>query len=48
MTANGGGVITILQSPGRVITILQSPGGGYYNITEPWGEGGKEDQANFI
>ena len=32
MTANGGG---------GVITILQSPGGGYYNITEPLGEGGK-------
>ena len=27
MTANGGGVITILQSPGGVITILQSPWG---------------------
>ena len=39
MTANGGGVITILQSPGGVITILRSPGGGYYNITEPLGEG---------
>ena len=38
MTANGGGVVTILQSPG----------GGYYNITEPLGEGGKENQANFI
>ena len=37
MTANGGGVITILQSRG-----------GYYNITEPLGEGGEENQANFI
>ena len=50
MTANGGGgVITILQSPRGVITILQSlGGGGYYNITGPLGEGGKENQANFI
>ena len=47
MTANGG-VITILQSPRGVITILQSLGGGYYNITGPLGEGGKENQANFI
>ena len=23
-------------------------GGGYYNITEPLGEGGEENQANFI
>ena len=23
-------------------------GGGYYNITGPLGEGGKENQANFI
>ena len=45
----GGGVITILQSPRGVITILQSlGGGGYYNITGPLGEGGKENQANFI
>ena len=44
----GGGVITILQSPRGVITILQSLGGGYYNITGPLGEGGKENQANFI
>ena len=49
MTANGGGgVITILQSPGRVITILQSPGGVITILQSPWGRGGKENQANFI
>ena len=27
---------------------ITEPWGGYYNITEPLGEGGKENQANFI
>ena len=38
MTANGGGVNYNITEPW----------GGYYNITEPLGEGGKENQANFI
>ena len=28
--------------------MMVNGGGGYYNITEPLGEGGKENQANFI
>ena len=28
--------------------IMANGGGGYYNITEPLGEGEKENQANFI
>ena len=39
ITANGGG--------GGYYNITE-PWGGYYNITEPLGEGGKENQANFI
>ena len=38
MTANGGGGYYNITEPW----------GGYYNITEPLGEGGKENQANFI
>ena len=38
MTANGGGLLQYHRALG----------GGYYNITGPLGEGGKEDQANFI
>ena len=38
MTANGGGVITILQSPG----------GGLLKYYRALGGGGKENQANFI
>ena len=38
MTANGGGGYYNITEPW----------GGYYNITGPLGEGGKEDQANFI
>ena len=49
MTANGGGLLQYNRALGGLLQYYRALGrGGYYNITGPLGEGGKENQANFI
>ena len=49
MTANGGGgLLQYYRALGGLLQYYKALGGGYYNITGPLGEGGKENQANFI
>ena len=44
----GGGLLQYYRALGGLLQYYKALGGGYYNITGPLGEGGKENQANFI